>query len=203
MGAQNASMSCRHAMARSMQSFSVGSRQSICVMKAPLTFSLFLLAAAGAAAIPNSDSANSVVQVDFSRHYDDIEIPACARQQVVNVILADQEIACLLPSRGSSGILALDHLKRLISSTSAPDDGGTQLMTDSIGQNGLLSEQEECRRPTRLSNELHIGSPELQSYMRAARLRWLLDRCFRFSDIGVRDWRYELCIGYATKISSW
>ncbi|OEH80078.1 ubiquitin carboxyl-terminal [Cyclospora cayetanensis] len=152
-------------------------------------------AAANAQAPPTADNPNSVVQIDFSRRFSDIEIPPCAADRVVNVTLADQEIACLLPPRRSSGLAMLDGLQQFLSHSPEADPEATLisdlLSAPKVGEDG----QAQCKMPSRLSTQLHVGSPELQSYLRAARLRWLLDRCFRFSDIGVDDWRYELCIG--------
>ncbi|CDJ34336.1 ubiquitin carboxyl-terminal hydrolase, putative [Eimeria mitis] len=137
-----------------------------------------------------ADNPNSVVQIDFSRQFEAIEIPKCARQQIVHVTLADRNVACLLPQRSSSGLQMLDRLQQFLTNSPDEDPENALLAADSAEQ-----ETEKCTLPTRISKELHVGSPELQSYLRAARLRWLLDRCFRFSDVGVRDWRYELCIG--------
>ncbi|KAL8431542.1 hypothetical protein Efla_000588 [Eimeria flavescens] len=153
------------------------------------------LAALGFSAIPRAaDNPNSVVQIDFSRDFENISVPQCARDQAVTVTLADREVTCLLPHRRSSGLQALDHLKQFFSAIPDADPEMTQLEPRSINKRGI-PEPEECPRPSRLSSELHVGSPELQSYLRAARLRWLLDRCFRFSDVEARDWKYELCIG--------
>ncbi|CDJ49170.1 ubiquitin carboxyl-terminal hydrolase, putative [Eimeria brunetti] len=149
---------------------------------------------AEAASPEPADNPNSVVQIDFSRQFEDIEIPTCAQQQVVKVTLADRDIACLLPRRGSSGLQMLDRLQQFL--TDSPDeDPEKALIAEDDDSKNRQEKTKECKLPTRLSKELHVGSPELQSYLRAARLRWLLDRCFRFSDVGVKDWRYELCIG--------
>lgn len=183
-------------MARKSDTFPVSRGSTRRFLTAALSILLpFALGAAAAEEIPTSDNPNSVVQIDFSRQFDKIDIPQCARKDIVQVTLADQEIACLLPRRKSSGIHLLDGLEQFLSATPDADPEATQLPGHSADQTGA-PEPKDCRRPTRRSNELHVGSPELQSYMRAARLRWLLDRCFRFSDVGVRDWRYELCVGY-------
>ncbi|CDI87320.1 ubiquitin carboxyl-terminal hydrolase, putative [Eimeria praecox] len=137
-----------------------------------------------------ADNPNSVIQIDFSRQFEGIDIPKCARQQIVQVTLADRDVACLLPRRSSIGLQMLDRLQQFL--TDSPDEDPEKAL---IVEDNPQEASEECTLPTRLSKELHVGSPELQSYLRAARLRWLLDRCFRFSDVGVKDWRYELCIG--------
>ncbi|CDJ60441.1 ubiquitin carboxyl-terminal hydrolase, putative [Eimeria maxima] len=141
----------------------------------------------------SADNPNSVVQIDFSRQLDDIDIPTCARQQLVHITLADRDVACLLPRRSSTGLQMLDRLQQFL--LDSPDEDPEKVLIEPESPEENQQDKEECSLPTRLSKELHVGSPELQSYLRAARLRWLLDRCFRFSDVGVKDWRYELCIG--------
>lgn len=163
-----------------------------CVAAAAFVFVFGQLAVADVATKPTADNPNSVLQIDFSRQIDEIDIPECARHRTINATLADQEIACLLPKRESSGIQMLDMLEQFFLETPDADAEATPLLAQADE-----AAADNCNMPTRLSRELYVGSPELQSYMRAARLRWLLDRCFRFSDVGVREWRYELCIGYA------
>ena len=181
-------------MARTPAAFADGSMPRPTVLIAAFCSTLILQEFWTAATTPpTADNPNSVVQIDFSRQFDEIDIPECARNQVINVTLADQEIACLLPRRMSSGIMLLDRLERFLSVTPEADPDMTPILDETT--NNERHDPSDCKMPTRLSHELHVGSPELQSYMRAARLRWLLDRCFRFSDVGVKDWRYELCIG--------
>lgn len=163
-----------------------------CIVLTAFVFVSSQLAVADVATKPTADNPNSVIQIDFSRQLDEIEIPECARHRTINATLADQEVACLLPKRESSGIQTLDMLEQFFLKTPDADTEATALLAQVYE-----AAADDCKMPTRLSRELYIGSPELQSYMRAARLRWLLDRCFRFSDVGAREWRYELCIGYA------
>ncbi|CDJ64227.1 ubiquitin carboxyl-terminal hydrolase, putative [Eimeria necatrix] len=154
-------------------------------------FFLLCLFESAAAEPPTADNPNSVIQIDFSRRLADVDIPECARNQIVYTTMADYEIASLLPQRSSSGLYMLDRLEHFLSETPEADPDKVPLSGDSSQD----ATKTKCEMPTLLSHELHVGSPELQSYLRAARLRWLLDRCFRFSDVGVDDWRYELCIG--------
>lgn len=156
-------------------------------------FFLLCLFESAAAEPPTADNPNSVIQIDFSRRLADVDIPECARNQIVYTTMADYEIASLLPQRSSSGLYMLDRLEHFLSETPEADPDKVPLSGDSSQD----ATKTKCEMPTLLSHELHVGSPELQSYLRAARLRWLLDRCFRFSDVGVDDWRYELCIGCA------
>lgn len=195
MGAHYRNSSSRQSTAKKHGTSIVDSIRKRTLLAAPLSILLFIrLALANGAVTPASDNSNSVVQIDFSRQLDEIDLPECSRNQLVNVTLADQEVACFVPRRVASGIQALDKLQQFLSVTPDADAETTPLLVQPAQDDH--PEAEDCKTPTRLSHELHVGSPELQSYMRAARLRWLLDRCFRFSDVGVRDWRYELCIGY-------
>ncbi|KAL8273263.1 hypothetical protein Esti_002764 [Eimeria stiedai] len=157
--------------------------------------SLLVTAQVAFATVSPADNPNSVVQIDFSRKYEALEIPQCARDQVVTVTLADREVACLLPHRASSGLEPLDKLKQFLTATPDAEPETTLLEYESVVTQQGIPDPKDCPRPSRLSTKLHVGSPELQSYLRAARLRWLLDRCFRFSDVEARDWKYELCVG--------
>ncbi|KAL8434859.1 hypothetical protein ACSSS7_002825 [Eimeria intestinalis] len=173
------------------------SQQQLCLGALALlpVLSLLVSAQVAFAKVSPADNPNSAVQIDFSRKYEDLEIPRCARDQVVTVTLADREVASLLPHRGSSGLLSLDKLKQFFTATPDADPETTLLEYESLATGQSIPDSKDCPRPSRLSNELHVGSPEMQSYLRAARLRWLLDRCFRFSDVDARDWKYELCVG--------
>lgn len=54
--------------------------------------------------------------------------------------------------------------------------------------------------PTESARDAHpkrlaSAFPEMRDYLRTARLRWIVDRCFQFKDGESSEWTYEICVG--------
>lgn len=211
----------------------------------PMQFPLFLILLYDTPSVWGFTPAqNHAVQVDFSKTFEEVDLPGCANDRVVNLLMADRDIAFVLPERTSSGIPSLDALSTYFKLEPSeqelvnPSDVGNQgadIPTnkddashdrgscnvgggdsdEGCGLENVSNESSErfpdirgagslilnevlspsCPLPSLLSPLLRRGSPENESYIRAARLRWLLDRCFRFGDKTEIEWKYELCVG--------
>ncbi|KAF4645097.1 hemimethylated DNA binding domain-containing protein [Toxoplasma gondii] len=121
------------------------------------------------AVLGNMESA--VLKIDFSQSLGNWA--SIREQSTFNVTMADSTVVCTHPQRRDDDLFM-----------EFPQS------TQNAKSNGLTPKRADAE-PKRLVSAF----PEMRDYLRTARLRWIVDRCFQFKDGDASEWTYEICVG--------